>query len=138
MGTPERLAICLLLLRASVFLVMFMWTLDKIVNPAHGAAVYGHFYGIKDLGSGVMLIIAVIEMAVILLFVAGLWKAYSYGAVLVLHAISTLSSYQQYFAPFETGHLLFFAAWPMLAACFTLYYLRDSDVRLTLGTRMRL
>jgi putative oxidoreductase len=28
-------------------------------------------------------------------------------------------------------NLLFFAAWPMLAACFALYYLRESD---TLGT----
>lgn len=34
-------------------------------------------------------------------------------------------SYRQHLAPF--GHLLFFAAWPMLAACFALYALRDLD-----------
>jgi hypothetical protein len=45
--------------------------------------------------------------------------------VLLLHAVSTFSSYRQYLDPFN--NLLFFAAWPMLAACFTLYTLRDLD-----------
>jgi len=51
-----------------------------------------------------------------------------YGAVLLLHGISTLSAYKQYLHPFEPHNLLFFAAWPMLAACFALYYLREADV----------
>ena len=33
--------------------------------------------------------------------------------------------------PFNNPNLLFFAAWPMLAACFTLYYLRDQDTLMT-------
>jgi len=50
--------------------------------------------------------------------------------VLLLHGVSTLSSFHQYRFPFENKtNLLFFAAWPMLAACFTLYYLRDLDTR---------
>jgi hypothetical protein len=51
--------------------------------------------------------------------------------VFVLHGISTLSSYRQYLDPFD--NLLFFAAWPMLAACFALYSLRDLDTRWTLA-----
>ena len=51
----------------------------------------------------------------------------SYGAVLLLHAISTLAAFAKYVAPFEVHNLLYFAAWPMLAACFALYVLRDSD-----------
>jgi putative oxidoreductase len=70
-----------------------------------------------------------LELMLILAFVTGLWKFWTYGAVLVLHAISTLSSYAQYLDPFN--HLLFFAAWPMLAACFALFWLRDLD---TIGT----
>jgi len=46
---------------------------------------------------------------------------------LVLHAVSTLSSFKQYLAPFDGPNLLFFAAWPMLAACFALFILRDLD-----------
>ena len=30
-------------------------------------------------------------------------------------------------APFTGGNIMFFAAWPMLAACFALYRLRDQD-----------
>ena len=50
--------------------------------------------------------------------------------MLVLHAISTLSSYKMYLAAFD--NLLFFAAWPMLAACIALFYLRDLDTRFTI------
>lgn len=31
----------------------------------------------------------------------------------------------------KKSNILFFAAWPMLAACFALYYLRDLDTRWT-------
>jgi putative oxidoreductase len=60
-------------------------------------------------------------------------KRISYGLVLIMHAISTLSSWQQYLDPFN--NLLFFGAWPMLAACYALYVLRDLDVRWTVAGR---
>jgi hypothetical protein len=67
------------------------------------------------------------EMIILLAFVAGLYKRWTYAAVLLFHAVSTLSSFKQYLAPFEGPNLLFFAAWPMLAACVALYLLRDLD-----------
>lgn len=62
-------------------------------------------------------------------------KRLVYGLVLALHAVSTFSAFRQYLDPFS--NLLFFAAWPMLAACFALYYLRDLDTLWTVdgGTR---
>ncbi len=74
-----------------------------------------------------------IELAIILAFLAGWKKKWVYGFVLVLHGISTLSSYHQYFTPFEKVNLLFFAAWPMLAACYALFILRDKDTLFTLS-----
>lgn len=65
----------------------------------------------------------------LLAFLVGYQKRVSYGLVLVLHGVSTLSSYAKYLEPFS--HLLFFAAWPMLAACVALYLLRDLDTRWT-------
>lgn len=131
MTHPAALTRSLLALRFSVFLVMFMWTLDKFVNPDHALKVYEHFYGLSGLGSALMLAIGAAEMALLLAFVAGVWKRWTYGAVFVLHAISTLASFKQYLSPWEPGNLLFFAAWPMLAACYALYTLRDDDVLLT-------
>lgn len=132
MPNEKRVAFSLLLLRLGVFIVMFMWTLDKFVNPKHAATVYKAFYGLEGVGATAMYILAAAEMALIVGFVAGYKKKWTYGAVLLLHAISTLSSYKQYLAPFAPGHLLFFAAWPMLAACFALFYLRDLDTRWSL------
>lgn len=125
MTLHQRLSRSLLLLRISVFTVMFFWTLDKFVQPEHAGSVFEGFYGIGGLGATVFYIIGTLEMLLILAFVTGSWKRISYGLVLVLHAVSTLSSYNQYLDPFD--NLLFFAAWPMLAACVTLYWLRDAD-----------
>lgn len=128
----DRIGTALLLLRLGVFLVMLMWTLDKFVNAAHAARVFENFYGLPGVGAGLLAVVGAVELLLILAFVAGLWKRWTYGAVMVLHAVSTLSSYRQYFDPFN--NLLFFAAWPMLAACVALYLLRDLDTKWTVGS----
>jgi hypothetical protein len=130
MTIENRVANSLLLLRIGVFIVMLVWTLDKFVQPDHAGLVYENFYGIGGLGAGAFIAIGIAELLLVCAFAAGYGKRFTYGAVLVIHAISTLSSWRQYLAPFE--HLLFFAAWPMLAACIVLYYLRDLDTRWTL------
>ncbi len=128
----QRLPTALFTLRITVFLVMLMWTLDKILNPGHAGAVFENFYFIPGVGSGLLMAIAVAELVIILGFLAGVAKTWTYGAVLVFHAISTLSSWQMYLG---FDNLLFFAAWPMLAACFTLFWLRDQDTLLTVGSK---
>jgi len=134
MNSNDRLPLALLLLRLGVFVVMFIWTIDKFVRPEHAAAVYEHFYFIGGLGAMVFYVIGAIELVILVGFLLGVQKRFTYGAVLVLHGVSTLSSFQQYLAPFADVNLLFFAAWPMLAACFALYVLRDRD---TLGVISR-
>lgn len=62
-----------------------------------------------------------------LLFVSGAFKLWTYGLVTILHAVSTLATFPNYLHPFQEGNLLFFAAWPMLAACIALFLLRDED-----------
>jgi len=130
MNTEERLQSPLFLLRLGVFIVMFMWTIDKFLNPEHAAAVFENFYFIGGLGSLAFTIIGIIELVIIVGFLLGTYKTITYGAVLVLHGVSTLSSWQQYLG---FDNLLFFAAWPMLAACYALFALRDLDNRFTLG-----
>lgn len=129
----KRLEISLLLLRLGVFVVMAMWTIDKFVNPGHAAGIFESFYGIAISGSVLIGIIAAAELALVLAFVAGLFKRFTYGAVMLLHGVSTLSAFKLYLAPFD--NLLFFAAWPMLAACVALYLMRDQDTLFTLGSR---
>jgi len=128
LSEQQRLQVSLFLLRIGVFIVMLMWTLDKLVNPEHAAKVFAGFYGITD-ALPLMLFVGLAELALVVLFLLGLFKRWSYGLVMILHAVSTLSSYPKYLDPW--GSLLFFAAWPMLAACIALYLLRDSDTLFT-------
>jgi putative oxidoreductase len=123
----KRTAVALLVLRVTVFVAMLIWTIDKFVRPGHAISVYEHFYALHGIGSTVMYGIAAVELAILLGFVIGFAPRVTYGAVFLLHAVSTLSSFRQYFHPFDGPNLLFFAAWPMLGACFALYYLRDLD-----------
>ncbi len=129
----KRLSLTLFVLRISVFFVFLMWTLDKFFRPEHGAAVFESFYFIGGLGNTFIYIIGGIQMLIILAFVAGFQKKISYLLVLFMHAVSTFSAFKIYLTPFADGpNLLFFAAWPMLAACFALYYLKDFDTKWTI------
>lgn len=123
----DRLPVSLLLLRLGVAVVMLAWSIDKLLRPEHAAGVFGAFYGMPGLGPTVFYVIGVVQLLVVLAFLAGAWRFWTYGAVLAMHTVSTLSSFRQYFAPFEGPNLLFFAAWPMLAACIALFLLRDLD-----------
>ena len=135
MTAARRIPCRLFPLRVGVLVVMFMWTLDKLVNPEHAAQVYAFFYASGGLSATVFHLIGGLELLVVLAFVAGLLKRFTYAIVLLLHAGSILAAWRQYVDPFS--NLLFFAAWPMPAACVTLYLLRDVDTLWVIPTSRR-
>lgn len=128
----ETLEFSLFAMRLSIFLVLLMWTIDKMVNAVHAASVYDKFYYLSGF-EGYMLYIGLVELFILGAFVIGTYKKITYGAVLLFHTISTLASFKQYFAPFDGNNLLFFAALPMLVVCVTLFLLRDYDVKFTVA-----
>ena len=131
MKDDSRLPVALLTLRLSVFLVMLVWTLDKFVAVDHATSVFSKFYFLQGLSAPVMYTIGAVELVLIAGFVLGIARRFTYGAVFLFHAVSTLASFPMYLNPAEGR--LFFAAWPMLAACFALYLLRDRDTMWTVG-----
>lgn len=130
-GFDKRLQISLLSLRIGVFIVMFVWALDKFVNPAHSAGIFEAFYGIGGISHALVYLMGGLQIMLVLLFLAGVLKTWTYGLILVLHAASTFSSYSHYLDAFN--NLLFFAAWPMLAACLALFLLREADTLLSVN-----
>lgn len=131
MNQNPALKTSLLLLRLGVFVVFFMWTIDKFINPGHTAAVFDRFYLIGGLSETLAYVLGAVQMIIVLMFLLGIKKRVSYGFILVMHLVSTLSTYEKYFDPWSSPNLLFFAAWPMLAACAVLYLLRDEDTKWT-------
>ncbi len=127
MKHDHRVALVLFVLRISVFLAMFVWILDRLVRPTDALSIYEPLHLLKGVSHEVLYGIAVIELIILVSFLMGIQKRWSYGAVLVLNAAWIVSSYHQFFAPFVGKNLLFFAAWPMFAACFGLYVLRHLD-----------
>jgi hypothetical protein len=107
MSANNRLPLSLFLLRIGVFIVMFVWTIDKFVRPGHAAAVYENFYFIGGLSDQVFYFIGGLEIVIILGFLVGFKKRFTYAIVFLLHAVSTLSSYKIYLIPFAEGPKIF-------------------------------
>jgi putative oxidoreductase len=131
----RKLQLSLLALRIGVAAVMLPWAVDKLLRPEHAARVFDGFYGLPGLGSGIFMALGIAQLLLVAAFLAGAARTWTYGAILALHAVSTFASWRQYLEPFEGGNLMFFAAWPMLAACLALFLLRDQDRLLTVGRR---
>ena len=109
-----------------------MWALDKLLNPEHAAAIFERYYKIEGIAGAAPYIIGGLQMILIFSFLFGLWKTWTYGALFVLHFISTLSTWDKMLDPWAAPNLLFYAALPMLAAIFTLWLLRDEDTLMTI------
>ena len=136
MSERTRLGVVLLFMRITIFVVMAMWTIDKFVNPSHASHVYQAYYGLGGFGVSPITLIAVVEALILLVFVAGRLKFWTYGFVVIVHGVSTLAAWAQYLDPFAGPNLLFFAAWPMWAAAIALFVLRERDIY-TLGRDTR-
>lgn len=129
----NKVGVVLLAMRLSVFVVLLAWTFDKLLNPGHGSVIIDKFFGISGVGNIFVIGLGVLEMVLILLFVSGSFKRLTYGAVLLLHGVSVLVTLPvMVMAPLS--NLLFFAGLPMLVVCVALYWLRDQDTLLSLGS----
>ncbi len=71
MTDRARIATALVSLRVGVFIVMFIWTLDKLVNATHASRVLETFYGLGGFGPAAIAAIGVAELALLLTFIAG-------------------------------------------------------------------
>jgi len=132
MTTDKRLTLSLFFMRITVFLVLIMWTIEKFIDPSHAIAIFKKFYFLGGLSTEIVYGLGVLQLLIIVGFLLGLFKRWTYGLVFLLHGASTLSPIRQYLTPYEGTHLLLYAAWPMFAACFALYILRDQDTMFTL------
>ena len=126
----KRLPVALLGLRLSLALVFAAWALDKFLNPDHGAAVFQGFYGLEAAPPTLVYAAGALQAVLVAVFALGIARTWSYGAVLVMHAVTTAVSWKAYLG---LENILFFSAWPMLAGLVALWLLREEDRLLTLG-----
>ncbi len=131
--TPIALKPALLILRLSVAAFFAIWVIEKFVAPEKTQAIWGAFYFYENLPLEASYAIGVIQAVVLLAFVLGIATFWSTGFLMVIHALSTLSTWERMIAPYEGVNHLFWAAVPALGALIVLFMLRDEDTLLTVG-----
>lgn len=131
MTQTRRLQLSLLALRLGVAIVFLMWTIDRLTNYSHNSGMMKHYYNV-DIPPIVLTAMGVVELIVVLSFLGGFKKLWSYGAILALHTVTTLVSSHRLLPPYEVHQLLYFGSLPMLGACIALFLLRKDDTLLTL------
>lgn len=130
----SRLEIGLLLLRLSLGAFFLVWSVDKILNPAHAQKVFETFYYFSSLSGELAIATGIAQTAFVLAFIAGAFRTLTYGGALLMHAVSTISTWQHLIAPYAPNtSMLFWAAVPVLFALFLLFLVRERDRMLSVS-----
>lgn len=130
---PANLKVALLVLRLSLAAFFAVWVLEKFVKPESTSAIWAHFYFFDQMPAMGPYIIGAVQAAILLAFVLGVLKFWSYGLLMVMHALSTLSTWSQLLHPYDGGNHLFWAGVPALGAFVALFLLRKEDTLFSLG-----
>lgn len=133
MQQDPKLEISLVAIRLATAAFLLVWVADKFVNPQHGQAVLGAFYGLKGVSYQVVLGLGIAQLLLVVAFAAGWQRFRTYGAVLVMHGVTTIVSVWKLIPPFgPSANILFWAGVPVLAGVFALFVLRDRDRMLSI------
>ncbi|MDY6802722.1 MAG: DoxX protein [Cyanobacteriota bacterium] len=131
-NNEKKLQISLAIMRFSMAAFFLIWSVEKIIDPESTQGIFKTFYFI-DLPSYASSILGILQTLIVLVFAVGLFKTWSYGALLGMHFVSVLSTYERLLNPYTRPNNLFWAAVPALGALIALFLLRDSDRFLTLN-----
>lgn len=121
-----RISKALLIVRLSIVVFLAYWIADKFINPEHAVKIFSKFYFL-EITPVMGMVFGGVQLLLIVAFALGMWKKYTYLLVMLMHGVSTISSYHQYLNPFEGSNLLFVAAIPVLGAMIALWMFRDED-----------
>lgn len=116
----------LFILRISLGLFMLQWALEKVIYPEKTISIFGRFYGM-EISPEIAMALGIPQILLSIAITIGLWKTISYAGGVLVHAGSTLSTYQELLNPYEGINHLFTAAVPVLAAFILLFVMRDKD-----------
>lgn len=137
MSGNQKLEWALFLLRASVAAFFTVWAIEKFVKPETTVAIWKAFYFVGNLPPEASYGIGLLQLIAVFCFFFGVLKFWSYGFLMVIHALSTLSSYERLMNPYDGHNHLFWAAVPTLAALIVLFMMRESDVKFTLSRKIQ-
>ncbi|WP_414619615.1 DoxX family membrane protein [Calothrix sp. CCY 0018] len=130
MTDERKLQTSLAIIRISTAMFFLVWSLRKIIQPESTQGIFSKFY-MMEVSPVFSYVAGAIQTLFVIAFLVGLFKTWTYGAILGMHIVSVLSTYKQLFNPYESPNTLFWAAVPALGGLIALFLLRDKDEFLT-------
>lgn len=129
----------LLFLRISIGLLLVVWGLDKFANPDHAIQVSEAFYfGLLSAGA-LQPVFGAIEIALGAAVIAGVWRKYTYPALLVVLGVSLLVVWRSVLDPWGwylgDTNVFFFPSLIIFAGALVLYAFQDEDTMVVGGKK---
>lgn len=130
----------LLALRITIALLVLLWGIDKIVDPAHAIRVSDTFYrGLLSQGA-LMPVLGILQVGLALLAMVGLFRRIVDPLMLLVNLGSMLGVWRSVVDPWgwvlEGTNVLFFPSVIVVAGCLVLIAFRDQE-SLALDLRRR-
>ncbi|MZR29514.1 hypothetical protein [Sneathiella litorea] len=97
---PEtRDAVALLILRLGLTWFLFVWAVNKIIEPGQYVRIWGYFHGI-DIGATMPYFMGSAQIVICILAALGLWRTLSYGLLFLMHLVTVIVIFPTLIAPF--------------------------------------
>ena len=94
-----RDALALLILRLGLVWFLFVWAVNKIIEPEQYMRIWGYFHGI-DIGATMPYIMGTVQIVICLMAALGLWRNLSYGLLFLMHLVTVIVIFPSLIAPF--------------------------------------
>lgn len=136
MSSP-KISVALLIMRLTIAGFFGAWTSLKFYRPEWFENVFTNNYGLDFITRDMSTYVGILQAAICVLFVIGMWRTLSYGALVLMQgagiwgSLSNLMNYTNY------PNNLMLAAVPAFGAVLALWILRDLDTLTVDGMRSR-
>lgn len=130
------LAVALGVMRLTTGVFFLVWAAEKILAPELARRVFETFY-FSSPSEELLLATGLLQAVIVLAFMAGLLRFWTYGALLVMHTVSVVSTIPRLVDPFTVPNHLFWAGVPVWGLLFALFVLRNRDTFLAVRSPAR-
>ncbi len=95
----KRDALALLLLRLGLAWFLFVWAVNKIIEPGQYVLIWGYFHGI-DIGGNLPYFMGGAQIVICIAAALELWRTVSYGLLFAMHLMTVFVILPSLAAPF--------------------------------------
>ncbi|GEM_PF-1027109 len=134
MTNEKHLEIGLFVMRLCIGIFFIALIIQKLVATQGTKGIFGGFDSF-EIGIAASYPLLFIEAVLIIAFLLGLYKTFSYGALLGIQLVLVASTYNGMLNPLVPSYILFWENIPLLGALLSLFLMRDYDDFLTFKKR---